>query len=77
MGVSFSISKAELIQWRTLSQRTLHVTAPIELTGYLIHTSRVIRWLGYVLSPTMMAAHHVRHRLSLAEAPLLFVKRLS
>jgi len=46
IGVSFSVPKTELIQWRTPSQRTPQSTAPIELEGHLFHPSEVVRWLG-------------------------------
>jgi len=77
IGVSFSVPKTELIHWRTLSQKTPHSTAPIELEGHLFHPAGVVRWLGYWFTPALSPTHHFRHRLSLAKAIFSFVKRLS
>jgi len=77
IGVSFSVPKTELIQWRTPSQRTPRSTAPIELEGHLFHPSEVVRWLGYWFTPALSRTHDFRHRLSLGPAVLSFVKRLS
>jgi len=77
LGVSFSISKTELIHWGIPSQRTPHTTAPIELDCHLFRPSRVVRWLGYWLTPALTSTHHFCHRLTLAQAAFSFVKRLS
>ena len=77
LGVSFSVPKTELIHWPTPSQRTPHTTAPIELAGHLFHSQRVVRWLGYWMTPVLTFTHHYRHRLSLAQRPFSFIKRLS
>ena len=77
MGVSFSVPKTELIQWRTPSQRSPPSMAPIELEGHLFQPSKVVRWLGYWFTPALNTTHHFRHRLSLAQAIFSFVKRLS
>jgi len=42
LGISFSVLKTELIHWRTPSQRTSQVTAPIELDRDLFHPSQVV-----------------------------------
>jgi len=77
IGVYFSVPKTELIHWRTPSERTPASTAPIELEGHLFRPSEVVRWLGYWFTPALSPTHHFRHRLSLAQAVLSFVKRLS
>ena len=77
IGMSSSVRKTELINWRTASQRTPPSTAPIELGGHLFHPSKVVRWLGYRFTPALTCTHHFRHRLSLAQAIFSFVKCLS
>jgi len=77
IGVSFSVSKIELIHWRTPSQRTPRSTTPIVLEDHLFHPSEVVRWLGYWFTPALSPTHHFRHRLSLGQAIFSFVKRLS
>jgi len=77
MGVSFSIPKTELIHWRTPSQKTPHVCAPIKLHRQLFHPSRARRLLGYWLSPSLNSSHHFSNHLSLAQASFSFVKPLS
>jgi len=77
IGVSFSVPNTELIHWRTPSQRSPPLMAPIELDGHLFQPSKVVRWLGYWFTPALNTTHHFRHRLSLAQAIFSFVKRLS
>ena len=75
--VSFSMPKTELVHWRTPSQRTPHATSPIELDDHIFQPSRVVRWLGYWLTPALTSAYHFRHKLSLGQAAFSFAKRLS
>jgi len=77
IGVSFSVPKTELIHWRTPSERSPPSTAAIDLEGHLFQPSKVVRWLGYWLTPALNTTHHFRQRLSLAQAIFSFVKRLS
>ena len=77
IGVSFSVPKTKLIHWRTPSQRTPPLVAPIEKEDHLFHPSVVVRWLGYWFTPALTSTHHFRHRLSLAQAIFSFVKCLS
>jgi len=77
IGVAFSVPKTELIHWRTPSERSPPSMAPIDLEGHLFQTSKVVRWLGYWFTPALNTTYHFRHRLSLAQAILTFVKRLS
>jgi len=77
IGVAFSVPKTELIHWRTPSPRSSPSTAAIDLEGHLFRPSKVVRWLGYWFTPTLNTTHHLRHRLSLAQAIFSFVKRLS
>ena len=76
MGMSFSVPKTEHIHWRSPSQRTPPSTAPFELEGHFFHPSSVVRWLGYWFTPALTTTHYFRHRLSLAQAIISFVKRL-
>jgi len=77
IGLSFSVPKAELIHWRTPSQRTPPSAAPIEQEGHLFHPSKVDWWLGYWFTPALTSTHHFRNRLSLAQAIFSFVEHLS
>jgi len=77
IGVSFSVPKTQLIDWRTPSQRSPPSTAAIDLEGHLFQPSKVVRWLGYWFTPALNTTHHFRHRLSLAQAIFSFVNRLS
>jgi len=58
IGVSFSVTKTELIHWRTPSQRTPRSTAPIVLEGHLFRPSEVVRWLGFWFTPSLSPTHH-------------------
>ena len=77
LEVKFSIPKTELIYWRTPSQRCLPSQSPITLDGLIFRPARVVRWLGYWLSPALNSQYHFSHRVSLAQARFSFVKRLS
>jgi len=75
--VSFSVPKSELIHCGTPSQRTPHSKTPISLDWSLFHPLRVMRWLGYWLSPSFNSSHYFNHQLSLANARFSFLKRIS
>jgi len=77
LGISLSVPKTALIPQQPPSRRTPHATSPIELEGHLFHPSRVVRWLGYWLTPALTSTPHFRHTLSLAQASFFFVKRVS
>jgi len=74
LGISFPVLKIEVRHWRTPSERSRNATAPIQLEGHLCHLSRVVRLLGYWLSPALTSTHLFRHRLGLAQGAYSFVK---
>ena len=77
LDVSFSVPKAELIYWRTHSERSPPSLSPITLDNQVFHPAGVVRWLGYWPSPALNSSHYFNHRLALANASFSFVKRLS
>ena len=77
LEVSFSLPKTELIHWRTPSERSAPALSPITLDGQVFHSAKMVRWLGYWLSPALSTSHHFNHRLALAKASFSFIKRLS
>ena len=48
IGVSFSVTKTELIHWRTPSQRNSpRCLSPIQIKGEQFRPCDLLRWLGY------------------------------
>jgi len=61
LGVSFSVAKRELIQWRTPSQRhSPKCVSPIQIKGELFHHGNSVRWLGYWFTPPLDPLHSSR-----------------
>ena len=77
LGLSFSVPKTELIQWRTHSGRSPPALSSITLDSLVFHPSGVVRRLGYWLSPALNISHHFNHRLALANTSFSFVKGLA
>ena len=78
LGVSFSVAKAELIHWRTPSQRhSPKCVAPIQIKGEVFHPSNSVRWLGYWFTPALDPAAHLARCVSLAQGAFALIHRLS
>jgi len=78
LGVSFSVTKTELLHWRTPSQRhSPKCVSPIQIKGKLIHPSNSVQWLGYWFTPALDPAAHFSRRLALAQGAFALIRRLS
>jgi len=78
LGVSFSVQKTELIDWRTPSQRhSPKCASPIQIKGELFHRQDSVRWLGYWFTPALDPSAHFSRRLALAQGAFALVRRLS
>jgi len=78
LGISFSLSKTELIHWRTPSQRhTQTCLVPILLDGELFHPRDSLRWLGSLFTPTLSASTHFSCQLVLARGAFALIRHLS
>jgi len=78
LGVSFSVTKTELIHWRTPSQRhSPKCISPIQIKGEVFRPSDSVRWLGYWFTPALDPAAHFSRRLALAQGAFALIRRLS
>jgi len=77
LGVAFSVSKTELIHWRTPKDRSDVSFAPIVINDMLFPPSQVVRWLGYWLTRTLHSSVHFLRRLALAQASFTTMRQLS
>ena len=77
LGVAFSVTKTELIYWRTPKDRSDVSFAPIVVNNMLFPPSQAVRWLGYWLTPTIQSSIHFRRRLVLAQASFTTICQLS
>jgi len=77
LGVSFSIPKTELVDWRTNRDRGPISHPPIHLDGSVFHPKNEVRWLGYWFTPSVSTPTHFTKRLAKAQAAFVAVKRLS
>ena len=59
LGISFSVLKTDLIQWRTPSPRHSQLClSPIQLDGEIFHPLDSLPWLGYWFTPTLSTSTH-------------------
>ena len=78
VAVSFSVAKAELIHWRTPSQRhSPQCVSPIPIKGEVFHPANSVRWLGYWFTSALDPAAHFSRRLTLALGAFALIRRLS
>jgi len=78
IGVSFSIAKTELRNWRTPSQRNSpRSLSPIQIKGDLFRPRDSLRWLGYWFTPALESSAHCSHRLAHAQGALTLIRCLS
>jgi len=75
--VAFSVTKTELIHWRTPKDRSDVSFPPIVINDMLFPPSQVVRWLGYWLTPTLDSSVHFLRRLALAKASFTTIRQLS
>ena len=62
IGVSFSVAKTELIDWRTPSQRNSpRSLSPIQIKGQLFQPRDSLRWLVYWFTPAVDSSAHFSH----------------
>ena len=77
LGVGFSVTKTELIHWRTNWDRDPISNTPIHLDGSVFTPKNEVRWLGYWFTPLISTTRHFVKRLAKAQAAFVAVKRLS
>jgi len=78
LGVSFSVTKTELIHWRTPSQRhSPKCVSPIHIKEQLFHPGNAVRWVEYWFTPALDPAGHFSRRLALAQVVFALIQRLS
>jgi len=78
IGVSFSVAKTELIQWRTPSQRNSpRCLSPIQIKGELFRPRDSLRWLGYWFTPALDSSSYFSRRLALAQGAFALIRDLS
>jgi len=77
LWVAFSVPKTELIQWRTLKDRSDVSFAPIVINDILFPPSQAVRWLGYWLTPVIQSSIHFRRGLALAQVSFTTILQLS
>ena len=77
LGVGFSISKTELIHWRTKRDRGPVSRSPVHLDGSIFSPKNKVRRLGYWFTPSISTTPPFTKRLAKAQAAFVAVKRLS
>jgi len=78
IGVCFSVTKTEHIQWRTPSQRNSpRCLSPIQVKGELFRPRDLLMWLGYWFTPALDSCAHFSRRLALAQGAFALIRRLS
>jgi len=77
LGVACSVTKTELVHWRTSKDRSDVSFAPIVINDMLFPPSQAVRWLGYWLTPAIQTSIHFRRRLALAQASFTTIQQLS
>jgi len=76
-GLTFSVTKTELIHWCTPQERSPPSTAGVRLDYLYFSPKDMVRWLGYWFTPPLSSSAHFSKRLSLAQGAFDTIKRLS
>jgi len=77
LGLAFSVPKTQLIDSRTLKDRSDICFAPIVINDLLVPPSQAVRWLDYWPTPTLHSSVHFLRRLALAKASFATIRQLS
>jgi len=78
--IDFSVSKTQLIHWRTPLQRdplSADRPPPLALDGQLFHPSPKLRWLWDSFVPNLASSAHFSPCLALFQAAFATIRRLS
>jgi hypothetical protein len=77
LHITFSITKTELIHWRTPCDRSIKYIGPISLDDNLFHPLEHVKWLGFCFTTTLTTHHHFQQRYIKACRTFGYLKSLS
>ena len=77
INISVSVSKTELVHWRTTRNNESGCSLPVDLEDQLFYPQSRLKWLGFILTPSFNPRSHFSRRYALANAALVTICRLS
>jgi len=76
-NICFSVSKTELIHWRTTRRNEPPCSLPGQLEDQLFYPQSHLKWLGFIFTHAIDPRSHFSSRYTLANAALTMIQHLS